>query len=55
MSPGTALHVELDPGFSVTGIRDGDDVSLHVEAPPIQRGLERFLNAVRAGDPRLVA
>jgi myo-inositol 2-dehydrogenase / D-chiro-inositol 1-dehydrogenase len=55
VSAGTALHVELDPAFSVTGVRGGSDVSLYVDAPPIQRGLERFLDAVRAGDPRLVA
>jgi predicted dehydrogenase len=55
VSSRASVRVELDPGFSATGVRDGADVSLHSDAPPIQRGLERFLDAVRAGDPGLVA
>jgi hypothetical protein len=55
VSSRSSVRVELDPGFSATGVRDGADVSLHSDAPPIQRGLERFLDAVRAGDPSLVA
>jgi predicted dehydrogenase len=55
VSAGSAVRVELDPGFSATGVRSGAEVSLRTGAPPIQRGLERFLDAVRAGDPGLVA
>jgi len=55
VSAGSAVRVELDPGFSATGVRAGAEVSLRSGAPPIQRGLERFLDAVRAGDPGLVA
>jgi hypothetical protein len=55
VSSRSSVRVELDPGFSATGVRDGADVSLHSDAPPIQRGLERFLDAVRADDPGLVA
>jgi myo-inositol 2-dehydrogenase/D-chiro-inositol 1-dehydrogenase len=55
VSAGSAVRVELDPSFSATGVRGGAEVSLRTGAPPIQRGLERFLDAVRAGDPGLVA
>ncbi|HET8805448.1 MAG TPA: Gfo/Idh/MocA family oxidoreductase [Gaiellales bacterium] len=55
VSSRSSVRIELDPGFSAIGVRDGADVSLHSDAPPIQRGLERFLDAVRAGDPGLVA
>jgi myo-inositol 2-dehydrogenase / D-chiro-inositol 1-dehydrogenase len=55
VSAGSAVRVELDPGFSAIGVREGAEVSLRTAAPPIQRGLERFLDAVRAGDPGLVA
>jgi predicted dehydrogenase len=55
VSARAAVHVELDPGFAATGVRDGADVSLRSQSPPIRRGLELFLEAVRAGDPSLVA
>jgi myo-inositol 2-dehydrogenase / D-chiro-inositol 1-dehydrogenase len=55
VSARSSIHVELDPGFTARGICDGVEVSLRAPSPPIRRGLERFLDAVRAGDPSLVA
>ena len=55
VSARTSMHVELDPGFTARGVSAGADVSLALTMPPIRRGLERFLDAVRAGDPSLVA
>ena len=55
VSSGAALHVELDPGFALTGVRDGAEVSLSAGTPPMQRGFERFIDAVRRGDPSRVA
>ena len=50
-----SVHVQLDPAFAADGMRSGAAIELRASAPPIQRGLERFLDAVRAGDPGLVA
>jgi myo-inositol 2-dehydrogenase / D-chiro-inositol 1-dehydrogenase len=55
VSARSSVHVELDPGFTVRGTRRGAEVSLGLSMAPIQRGMERFLKAVRAGDPALVA
>jgi myo-inositol 2-dehydrogenase / D-chiro-inositol 1-dehydrogenase len=55
VSARSSLHIELDPGFTARGTRRGADVSLGLSMAPIQRGMERFLEAVRAGDPALVA
>jgi predicted dehydrogenase len=55
VSARSSLHVELDPGFTARGTARGDEVALGLSMPPIQRGMERFLEAVRAGDPALVA
>jgi myo-inositol 2-dehydrogenase/D-chiro-inositol 1-dehydrogenase len=55
VSARSSVHVELDPGFTVRGTRRGAEVSLGLSMAPIQRGMERFLEAVRAGDPALVA
>jgi myo-inositol 2-dehydrogenase / D-chiro-inositol 1-dehydrogenase len=55
VSAQAAVHVELDPGFAASGVRDGAQVSLRSQSPPIRRGLELFLDALRAGDPSLVA
>jgi predicted dehydrogenase len=49
------VHVDLDPAFEATGVREGTEVSLRSQSPPIRRGLELFLDAVRSGDPTLVA
>jgi myo-inositol 2-dehydrogenase / D-chiro-inositol 1-dehydrogenase len=55
VSARSSVHVELDPGFTAHGTRRGAEVSLGLSMAPIQRGMERFLEAVRAGDPALVA
>jgi myo-inositol 2-dehydrogenase/D-chiro-inositol 1-dehydrogenase len=55
VSAGSNVHVELDPGFVARGTRRGAEVSLGLSMAPIRRGMERFLEAVRAGDPALVA
>ena len=55
VSARSSVHVELDPGFTARGTRRGADVNLGLSMAPIQRGMERFLAAVRAGDPSLVA
>jgi predicted dehydrogenase len=55
VSARSSVHVELDPAFTARGTRSGADVSLALGMAPIQRGMERFLEAVRAGDPSLVA
>lgn len=55
VSARSTVHVELDPGFTARGTLAGKDVALGLSMPPIRRGMERFLDAVRAGDPALVA
>jgi predicted dehydrogenase len=55
ISGGSSIHVELDPAFTARGTRAGAEVSLGLSMPPIRRGMERFLEAVRASDPALVA
>jgi myo-inositol 2-dehydrogenase / D-chiro-inositol 1-dehydrogenase len=55
VSARAAVHIELDPAFAATGVRDGAEVSLSSQSPPIRRGLELFLDAVRTGDSTLVA
>ena len=49
------MHVELDPGFTATGTRGGEEVALGLSMAPIRRGMERFLEAARTGDPAAVA
>jgi myo-inositol 2-dehydrogenase / D-chiro-inositol 1-dehydrogenase len=55
ISAHAALRVELDPGFSAHGVRGDAELSFAAQSPPIRRGLGLFLDAVRAGDPSLVA
>jgi myo-inositol 2-dehydrogenase / D-chiro-inositol 1-dehydrogenase len=55
VSARSSVHVELDPAFTARGTRSGAEVALGLSMPPIRRGMERFLDAVRAGDPALVA
>jgi myo-inositol 2-dehydrogenase / D-chiro-inositol 1-dehydrogenase len=55
VSARSSVHIELDPGFTARGTARGGEVALGLTMPPIRRGMERFLEAVRAGDPALVA
>ena len=55
VSARSSVHVELDPGFTARGTVRGGEVALGLTMPPIRRGMERFLEAVRVGDPALVA
>ncbi len=55
VSARSSVHVELDPGFTARGTLRGEEVALGLSTPPIRRGMERFLEAVAAGDPALVA
>jgi len=55
VSARSSVHVELDPGFTATGTRGGEEVALGLSMAPIRRGMERFLEAVRTGDPARVA
>ena len=55
VSARSSVHVELDPGFTATGTRGGEEVALGLSMAPIRRGMERFLEAARTGDPAAVA
>jgi myo-inositol 2-dehydrogenase / D-chiro-inositol 1-dehydrogenase len=55
VAPRSSVHVELDPTFTARGTSAGAELSLGLAMPPIRRGMERFLEAVRANDPALVA
>ena len=55
VSARSSVHVELDPGFTATGTRGGEEVALGLSMAPIRRGMERFLEAARTGDPAGVA
>jgi myo-inositol 2-dehydrogenase/D-chiro-inositol 1-dehydrogenase len=48
------LHVALDPDFALSGISQGRRVEAVAGQPPFERTIERFLEAVRAGDPERV-
>jgi myo-inositol 2-dehydrogenase/D-chiro-inositol 1-dehydrogenase len=55
VSAGAALHVDLDPAFGMTGVRDGAEVARTAQVHPMRRGFERFVEAVRRDEPSLVA
>jgi predicted dehydrogenase len=46
----TALHLELDPDFTLTGVARGRTIDARTTQHPIERGVERFLAAARDGD-----
>ena len=50
-----SLHLALDPEFALSGIAGGKRVDAAADRPPFERGIERFLDAVRAGEPGRVS
>lgn len=50
----STLHLVLDPDFSLTGRARGEEVSARSAAHPFDREVQRFLEAVRRGEPELV-
>jgi myo-inositol 2-dehydrogenase/D-chiro-inositol 1-dehydrogenase len=46
----SSLHLELDPGFTLTGVSRGRSIEAKTTQHPIERGVERFLAAARDGD-----
>lgn len=49
-----ALHLDLDPHFRLYGTSNGAPVSALSQASPFERSVDRFITAVRAGQPELV-
>ena len=45
-----SLRLELDPDFSLSGVSRGRAIEARGARHPIERGVERFLEAARAGD-----
>jgi myo-inositol 2-dehydrogenase/D-chiro-inositol 1-dehydrogenase len=48
------LRLELDPDFSLGGVSRGREIAARSTQHPFERSIERFLEAVRAGDPSRV-
>lgn len=51
----SSFRLELDPSFHLHGLRPDGEVDEHEGATPLERSLERFLDAARRGDPAGVA
>jgi myo-inositol 2-dehydrogenase/D-chiro-inositol 1-dehydrogenase len=49
-----SLHLDLDPHFRLSGTSDGEQVAAISRASPFERSVDRFIAAVRAGQPQLV-
>ena len=49
-----ALRLDLDPHFRLSGVSGGAPVAAASRSQPFQRSVDRFVSAVRAGDPDLV-
>jgi myo-inositol 2-dehydrogenase / D-chiro-inositol 1-dehydrogenase len=49
-----SFHLELDPDFTLTGVSRGRAVDVRTSQHPIERGVRRFLDAARDGDPERV-
>jgi predicted dehydrogenase len=50
-----SVQVRLDSDFAACGSNAGGELALRAQLPPIERGMQRFLDAVRASDPGMVA
>lgn len=50
----TALRLDLDPHFRLSGTSNGAPVAAISQLPPFDRSVDRFIAAVRSADPRLV-
>jgi len=46
----SSLHLELDPGFTLTGRSRGRPVEAAMRQQPLDRAVERFLDAAQAND-----
>ncbi len=54
LSPTATLHAKLDPAFVVTGQVGAERIKRSMTVHPFERGMARFVDAVRSGDPDLV-
>jgi myo-inositol 2-dehydrogenase/D-chiro-inositol 1-dehydrogenase len=50
----SALHLELDPDFVLSGRSGGHQVEAKMKQHPLERSMARFVAAVRDGDKRAV-
>jgi myo-inositol 2-dehydrogenase / D-chiro-inositol 1-dehydrogenase len=50
----TALRLDLDPHFRLSGVSDATPVSAASAVPPFERSIDRFIAAARARAPGLV-
>jgi myo-inositol 2-dehydrogenase / D-chiro-inositol 1-dehydrogenase len=50
----TALRIDLDPDFRLSGTSDGATVTAVSPVSPFDRSVDRFVTAVRTADPGLV-
>ena len=53
-APDAALRLDLDPDFRLSGVSGGSLVTGVSQSKPFDRSVDRFIAAVRAGDPELV-
>ena len=49
------LKLALDPDFTLSGVSNGQPVTLRAESHPLERSMRRFLGAVSERDPAAVA
>ncbi len=49
------LHLDLDPDFTLRGVVAGSPVRRQASSPALRSSIQRFVAAVRKGDPGLVA
>ena len=46
----SSLHLELDPDFALSGVSRGREINAATRQHPIERSVQRFVEAVRNGD-----